>query len=81
MSAKDTQIAGDHYKKLAIQPIEYNMANGLNYCQGNVVKYVTRYPDKNGVEDLLKARHYIDLLIEHIEGPEGMGKVVNADRE
>lgn len=61
------QFGGDHYKKQAIQPIEYIMANGLGYCEGNVVKYITRYPDKGGVEDLKKARHYIDFLIEKEE--------------
>jgi hypothetical protein len=58
------QIGGDHYSKLAIQPVEYINANKLTYLQGNVIKYVTRYKDKNGVEDLQKAKHYIDLLIE-----------------
>ena len=61
------QVGGDHYSKLAIQPVTYINANGLNYLQGNVIKYVTRYKDKNGVEDLQKAKHYIDLLIE-LEG-------------
>jgi len=58
------QIGGNHYSKLAIQPVTYINANGLSYLQGNVIKYVTRYKDKNGVEDLEKAKHYIDLLIE-----------------
>ncbi len=47
-----TQIGGDHYAKCAIQPIDYIMANRLDYLQGNVIKYVTRYKNKNGVEDL-----------------------------
>jgi hypothetical protein len=58
------QVGGDHYSKLAIQPVEYINKNKLSYLQGNVIKYVTRYKDKNGVEDLQKAKHYIDLLIE-----------------
>ena len=62
--ALDTQIGGNHYKNLKIQPIEYIMANNLNYCQGNAIKYLTRYKDKNGLEDLKKARHYIDILIQ-----------------
>ncbi len=65
MSARDTQVSGDHYSKLAIQPMDYSMANGLDACQHSVVKYVTRFRDKNGIEDLLKAKHCIDLLIEH----------------
>jgi len=63
--ALDTQVGGGHYKDFAIQPIEYCMANGLDHCQSNVVKYVTRFRLKNGKEDLLKARHYIDLLIDY----------------
>jgi hypothetical protein len=64
MKAKDIQVGGNHYKNLKIQPIEYIQANDLSYCEANVVKYVTRWRSKNGVEDLRKAKHYIDLLIE-----------------
>jgi len=68
VKSKDTQIGGDHYK-LPIQPIEYIMANNLSYCQGNVVKYVTRYKAKHGVEDLQKAIHYIQFMIdEELDG-------------
>jgi hypothetical protein len=63
-----TQVGGDHYKKYAIQPIEYAMVNNLNYCQANAIKYVTRYRDKGGVEDLEKAIHNIQLLIEYEKG-------------
>jgi hypothetical protein len=65
----DEQVGGDHYKTLAIQPVEYIHANGLGYFEGNVIKYVTRYKAKNGREDLEKARHYIDLMIEMEYGP------------
>lgn len=58
------QEGGSHYKDLAIQPVEYIHANGLSYFEGNVIKYVTRWKKKNGVADLKKARHYIDLLME-----------------
>lgn len=64
MSALKTQAGGTHYKKHRIQPIEFSMANDLNFCQANVVKYIVRYKDKGGLEDLRKAAHYIDLLIE-----------------
>lgn len=64
MSALDEQVAGDHYKGLAIQPVEYIHANGVGYFEGNVIKYVTRWKAKGGVADLRKARHYLDLLIE-----------------
>lgn len=60
----ETQVGGNHYKEMAIQPLEFIVANGLDFCQGNVVKYVTRYKTKGGLEDLKKAKHYLDLLIE-----------------
>lgn len=59
------QVGGDHYKKLKIQPMEYSMANKLDACQHTVVKYVTRFRDKGGLQDLEKAKHAIDLLIQH----------------
>ena len=59
-----TQIGGLHYKKNAIQPVEYIHANGIGYFEGNVIKYVTRWRDKGGVEDLKKALHYLELLID-----------------
>jgi len=58
-----SQVGGDHYSKLNIQPVEYIIANDLNYLQGNVIKYVTRYRDKNGIEDLKKAEHYLQMLM------------------
>ena len=64
MSAIDIQIGGDHYSKMEIQPIEYIMKNKIPYCEANVIKYLSRWRSKNGVEDLRKARHYIDMLIE-----------------
>lgn len=63
-SALETQVGGAHYKKLKIQPVEYIMANNIPYMEGNVVKYVTRWRDKAGVQDLEKAKHYIEMLIE-----------------
>ena len=59
-----TQIGGDHYKKLAIQPIEYIHKNQIGFVEGSVIKYVSRWKNKNGVEDLKKARHLLDILIE-----------------
>lgn len=64
MSANDIQISGDHYKDKAIQPWDYIVANGIPYLEGNVIKYVSRWRDKGGVNDLRKARHYLDKLIE-----------------
>ena len=67
-NAMTKQVGGDHYSKLAIQPVEYITKNKLTYLQGNVIKYITRYKDKNGLQDLQKARHYVDMLIELEEG-------------
>jgi Protein of unknwon function (DUF3310) len=64
MSASQTQVGGDHYAKMKIQPIHYITENGLGFIEGNVIKYISRWDKKNGIEDLKKARHYIDLLIE-----------------
>lgn len=55
-----------HYD-FQIQPVEYILRNGLGFCEGNVVKYISRWKMKNGKEDLLKARHYIDILLESID--------------
>jgi len=69
-SALDKQIQGNHYKDMKIQPIEFIQANELNFCEGNCIKYLVRYKNKNGLEDLKKARHYINLLIELEYGKE-----------
>lgn len=61
------QEGGTHYKNRAIQPIEYIIANKLNYIEGCVVKRITRWRDKGGLEDLRKIQHEIDLMIE-LEG-------------
>lgn len=66
--ASESQVGGSHYKTLAIQPAEYCQRNGLRYCEANVVKYVTRHRDKGGRQDIEKAIHYLQLLLE-IEYP------------
>lgn len=63
----DIQVGGSHYKDMMIQPIEFILKNKLGFCEGNIIKYVCRYKNKNGVEDLKKARHYMDMLIEDVE--------------
>lgn len=63
MSANDKQINGDHYRG-AIQTWDYIVANDLGFLEGNIVKYVTRFRKKNGVQDLEKAQHYLQKLIE-----------------
>ena len=63
-SANQIQIAGTHYKSKAIQPWDYIVSNNLGYLEGNIVKYVSRWKDKGGVDDLKKAQHYLAKLIE-----------------
>jgi len=62
--ALNRQVAGSHYKDLKIQPVEFIHANKIGFIAGNVIKYVCRYKAKNGVQDLEKAKHYIEMLIE-----------------
>ena len=64
VSALGKQVSGNHYKDKGIQPIVYIHANDLGFCEGNVVKYVTRHKDKNGAADIRKAIHYLELLLE-----------------
>lgn len=63
-NALDQQIGGDHYKKYVIQPLEFVHKNKIPPVEASIIKYVIRHKDKNGIEDLLKARHLIDALIE-----------------
>ena len=62
--ANSQQVGGSHYKDKAIQPWDYIASNGLGYLEGNVVKYVSRWREKGGLEDLKKAQHYLTKLIE-----------------
>lgn len=64
LSALATQVGGSHYKDFEIQPIEYCEKNGLGACESAIVKYVSRWREKGGLEDLNKIKHYVDLLIE-----------------
>jgi len=70
VSANEIQVAGSHYKSKAIQPWDYIAANDIGYFEGNIVKYVSRWKEKGGVDDLRKARHYLDKLIELQTPPE-----------
>lgn len=64
MTALNTQVGGSHYMDLKIQPVEYIHANGIPFTEGCVIKYMTRWRDKGGIDDLRKAKHFIELLIE-----------------
>lgn len=63
-TAKQTQIGGSHYCDMAIQPVEFIHRNGIGFMEGCAIKYLCRWRKKNGIEDLEKAKHFIDLLIE-----------------
>jgi len=73
VSANDTQVAGTHYKGLEIQPWDYIHRNGIGYLEGCAIKYLTRWRDKGGVDDLRKAKHFIEKLIEE-EGSNVRGR-------
>ena len=64
MSALDEQIGGNHYKFMMIQLTEYILSNNLGWCEANVVKYISRWRAKGGVDDLRKVVHYTQILIE-----------------
>jgi hypothetical protein len=73
----DKQIGGEHYKHMKIQPTEFIAANDIPFIEGNVIKYVCRHAHKNGKEDVLKAIHYLNLLIEyHYESNDVRGFVL-----
>lgn len=61
----NTQVGGSHYQKYVIQPIEFIVKNNIPFLEANVIKYIVRYKDKNGLEDLNKAKHYLEMLIEN----------------
>lgn len=80
--ALDRQVGGSHYKEFVIQPVEFCQKNKLNYCESAVVKYVCRHQHKNGRQDIEKAIHYLQLLLE-LEYPRNEAEVIEKvlDRE
>jgi hypothetical protein len=68
--ATNKQEGGNHYKDMAIQPVEFITANNLGFLEGNVVKYICRHHAKNGAEDIKKAIHYCELLLQTKYGEE-----------
>ena len=64
MSVWKKQVGGNHYKKYKLQPSQFVTENKLLYPEGCIIKYVIRHQDKGGKEDLLKAKHFIDMIIE-----------------
>lgn len=71
------QEGGGHYKNRGIQPLEYTMQNNLSFCEGNVVKYISRYKSKNGIEDLAKVIHYALLASYEEYGEKGSTELRN----
>lgn len=67
MSANDHQEGGNHYRDLPIQVWDFILENNIPFLEGNVIKYVSRWRNKNGVKDLKKAKHYLEKLIEEEE--------------
>lgn len=65
---KDTQVGGDHYKDMIIQPSEFISKNNLGWYEGNAIKYISRHKQKGGKQDLEKALHYLQLAINEYYG-------------
>ena len=68
MSSYDKQVGGNHYKDMAIQPSEFVNKNKMLFAEGNAIKYICRHNNKGGKQDLEKAKHYIDMIIERDYG-------------
>ena len=66
--ANAQQVGGAHYAVKTIQPWDFIIANNIGYLEGNIIKYISRWKDKGGVEDLKKAQHYLQKLIETSNG-------------
>jgi hypothetical protein len=64
MKSFKKQVGGNHYLKYKISPVEFIIKNNIGFVEGNIIKYILRFKEKGGAEDLKKAKHYIDLLIE-----------------
>ena len=62
--ASEVQVGGSHYKKFTIQPAEFCYVNNIPYLEATAIKYLCRWKNKGGIQDLEKAKHFIDLLIE-----------------
>ena len=67
LELKNKQVGGSHYSEMTIEPIVYITKNNIPYREGNVIKYISRYKNKNGLEDLKKAQHYVQMLIDDYE--------------
>jgi hypothetical protein len=68
MKSSKKQVGGNHYLKYKIQPVDFIIKNNIGFVEGNIIKYILRFKEKGGVQDLLKAKHYIELLIDTSKG-------------
>ena len=64
MKPSEKQVGGNHYLKYKISPVEFIIKNNIGFVEGNIIKYILRFKEKGGVQDLEKAKHYIELLID-----------------
>lgn len=64
------QVGGDHYKSMSIQPGKFIRANSLGWYEGNAIKYICRWKQKGGKQDIEKAIHYLELILEELENDE-----------
>ena len=67
MRKLDEQVGGNHYKEMGIQPTDYILSNNLGWCEGNAVKYISRYKQKGQRQDIEKAIHYLQILLEQLD--------------
>ena len=74
----DTQVGGDHYKKMKIQPSEFINKNEMQFAEGNAIKYICRHSSKGRLQDLEKAKHYIDMIIERDYADEAKNSSVDS---
>jgi hypothetical protein len=65
MKVLDKQVAGDHYKKMAIQPVEFIVKNNIPFLEASAIKYICRHKDKGGLADIEKAMHFLEMIIEY----------------
>jgi hypothetical protein len=83
VEALKVQVGGSHYKDMVIQPVEYIVKNDIPFREGNVIKYITRWKMKDGLKDLKKAAHFLNMLIEEEElrlKAAGYEKVANSQQ-
>ena len=74
----DTQVGGNHYQTMKIQPAEFINKNEMKFAEGNAIKYICRHVNKGGLQDLEKAKHYIDMIIERDYADEAKNSSVDS---